>query len=179
MPNSIFPVPPLETNDTQSYQARPSLLLRTRTRWARRRLDEELALGANPAERPDLKLRASQLCSSATRAQFAHALVKTLTDARRPEPLSIRLHSHRAEIRDCADDLLALALRLLDGRPIDVRGAAMTARLLTVGESPLDPNSGESLRHAVRSARLALDGAASTEQEAASVPAHRVPRQAS
>jgi hypothetical protein len=65
-----------------------------------------------------------------------------------------------AESRDCADDLLALGRRLRDQQPVDVRGIAMTALLLTAGTSPLDPDSGQRLRPVVRSARLALDGSA-------------------
>ena len=53
-----------------------------------------------------------------------------------------------------------VAARLRDDRPVDVRGAALTARLLTAGNSPLDPNSGASVRRAVRAAHVAMDAPA-------------------
>ena len=160
MPNGIFPVPLLRPYPRSAAGRQPGFALRIRTRWRRRDLDEALSQGADPATSDELGLRAAQLRSPAVRSRFARALVKTLDDARGPEPFSIRLQPHRAEIRDCADDVLALVLRLSDEQPVDVRGTAMTSLLLTLGSSPLDPDSGQDLRHAVRSARLALDNAA-------------------
>ena len=164
MPNGIFPVPQLHPYPRSAVGRQPGFAVRMRTRWRRRRLDEDLSHGVNPATTDELTLRAAQLRSPAMRSQLADALVQTLDDARGPEPFSIRLQPHRAEIRDCADDLLALVLRLQDNQPVDVRGAAMTALLMTGGASPLDPDSGQDLRHAVRSARLALDAAAPSVQ---------------
>ena len=164
MPNGIFPVPHLYSYPSRAAGSQPGFALRLRTRWRRRRLDEALAHGADPATSAELTLRAAQLRSPALRSQLANSLVKSLDDARAPERLTIKLQPHRAEIRDSADELLALVLRLQDNQPVDVRGAAMTALLLTEGASPLDADSGRDLRHAVRSARLALDAAASTAQ---------------
>ena len=75
----------------------------------------------------------------------------------------------RAEVRACAGDLVALVARLRDGRPVDVQGVAMTSRLLSDGASPLYTAQGQSLRHALRAARLALDpvGVTATELAAA------------
>ena len=164
MPNGIFPVPQFRSYPRPAG-ARPSLMVRVRTRWKRRRLDEELPLGADPAASAELRLRAAQLRSPTTRRRFADALVKTLEEALEPQLFSLKLQSHRVEIRNCADDILALVARLRDDRPIEVRGAAMTARLLTSGTSPLDPDSGESISRAVRSASFALDAPAPTAQE--------------
>jgi hypothetical protein len=61
-----------------------------------------------------------------------------------------------AAIREAADDVLGLVQRLRDGEPIDVRGAAMTARLLNDGASPLHQDSAQDLRQAIRVARVAL-----------------------
>jgi len=47
---------------------------------------------------------------------------------------------------------------LCDGRPIDVRGAAMTARLVSDTQGPLYRKG--DLRHALGAARMALDGRA-------------------
>jgi hypothetical protein len=52
---------------------------------------------------------------------------------------------------------LALVLRLRDDQPISVRGAAMSARLLSDGASPLHRDSAHDLQHAIRTARFALD----------------------
>jgi hypothetical protein len=165
MPNGIYPVPQFRSYPRRSTDTRPGIALRMRTRWKRRRLDAKLAKGANPAHSAELTLRAAQLRSPAARARFAKALVETLDEARRPQLFSLKLQSHRVEIRDCADDILALVERLRDDQPVDARGAALTARLLTAGASPLDPNSGESLRRAVRSARQALDAPVPTGQD--------------
>jgi hypothetical protein len=52
-------------------------------------------------------------------------------------------------LREPADDLPALVLRLRDDHPTDVRGAAMTSLLLNDGASPLHRNSGKDLRRAL------------------------------
>ena len=163
MPNGIFPVPKFHSAPSQPTDLRPGLALRLRTRWKRRGLDRELSLGADPGESAELTLRAAQLRSPAERWRLAEMLQETLNDARGLDTLTFRLKPHRAEIRDCGDDLLALIRRLRDEWPIEVRGAAMTAWLLTDKEGPLDQASGAPLCHAVRAARVALDPSQPTE----------------
>ena len=153
MTNGIFPVPPVDVD--HHHDVAPSLALRLRTRWRRRRLDQRLAAGANPTQSAELELRAAQLGAHAERARIANALVEVTEDARRPAAI-LRLEPHRAEIRSSTDELLALALRLRDRQPVAVQGAAMAALLVTPGASPLDPDSGASLRQAVRAAHAAL-----------------------
>lgn len=131
--------------------------LRMRTRWRRRWLDEQLAHGANPTASPELSLRAEQLVARATRERFASALASILEEAIEPLAFTLRLRPHRAEIRASGDDLINLGARLRQERPTEVQGLAMTALLLTRGASPLDPDSGASLRQAVRAARFALE----------------------
>jgi hypothetical protein len=155
MPSRIFLTPRFASK--QSRVDGPSPLPGRRTRWKRRRLDGALADGIDPAKSVELTVRAAHLRSQAARSQFASALLQTLADAHGRAPLTLRLHPHRAEIRACTDDLLALILRLLDEQPVEVQGAAMTSRLLTAGASPLDRDSGERLRPAVRAAHEALD----------------------
>jgi hypothetical protein len=154
VPNGIFPVPPVDVD--HHHDVAPRLALRLRTRWRRRRLDQRLAAGANPAQSAELELRAAQLGASTERARIADALVKVTEDARRPAAI-LRLEPHRAEIRSSTDALLALALRLRDRQPVAIQGAAMAALLVTPGASPLDPDSGASLRQAVRAAHAALE----------------------
>jgi hypothetical protein len=155
MPNEIFTVPKFRSNNPTD--PRPAVALRLRTRWKRRDLDRELSRGADSGESPELTLRAAQLRSPAERWRLAERLQETLDDARATDTFTLKLKPHRAEIRDCADDFLALIRRLRDEWPIDVRGAAMTAWLLTDKESPLDRASGAPLRPAVRAARVTLD----------------------
>jgi hypothetical protein len=128
----------------------------------RSRLDQELALGADPAASAALGLRAIQLRSRNERARLANALEETLGDARRGEPVTIRVRPQRAEVRACADDLLALVLRLRDDHPVDIRGAAMTARLVSDRTSPLRRTGDVDLRDAIRAAHMALDTPAQT-----------------
>jgi hypothetical protein len=84
--------------------------------------------------------------------------VETLGDARGPNLGAFRTKRRRqhAAIREAADDVLALTVRLRDGEPIDVRGAAMTARLLNDITSPLHHDSGQDVRQAIRAALVAL-----------------------
>lgn len=167
MPNGIFPVPAFDSRSSQTAGSRPSLAARLRTWFSRNRLDEELAHGVDPATSAEHSLRAAQLRSPAERTRLANALVETLGDARRAEPVSIRSRPQRAKLRGRADDLLALVLRLRDDRPIDIRGAAMTAWLLSDGASPLYRSSGEDLRHALHAAQLALDPSLPAQQDLA------------
>lgn len=164
MPNGMFPFPTFDPRSSDTAGSRPSLAVRLRTWFSRNRLDEELADGVDPAASPEHSLRAAQLRSPAERTRLANALVKALGDARRAKPVAIKSRPQRAELRDCADDLLALVLRLRDDRPIDIRGAAVTARLLSDGASPLYRSGGEDLRHALRAAQLALDPSMPAQQ---------------
>lgn len=164
MPNGIFPVPQFRAYPPPAG-ARPSLALRISARLKRRQLDAQLSKGADPGASAELTLRAAQLRSLDVRSRFADELVETLEEAYKPQRLSLKLQPHRAEIREWADDILALVARLRDGRPVTAQGMAMTARLLTSGTSPLDPDSGESVRRAVRSASVALDAPAPAARE--------------
>jgi hypothetical protein len=159
MPNGIFPVPEFRSDPSRAVRTRPSLAVRIRTRWRRKRLDEELAHGTDPSVSPELRLRAAQLRAPAERSRLANALVEALGDARGPNLGAFRVKTRRqhAAIRDYADDVLALVARLRDERPIDVRGAAMTARLVNNGAGPLHRESGQELRDALLAARVALD----------------------
>ena len=151
-------LPASQFDPTPSDPTRPSLALRVRTRHRRNQLDEELARGADPAATAELGLRAAQLSSETGRRRLANALVEALGDARGPNLGAFRMSTRRqhAAIREAADDMQALVQRLRASEPIDVRGAAMTARLLNDAASSLHQDSGEELRHAVRAAWVAL-----------------------
>jgi hypothetical protein len=169
VPSGIFPVPKFRSTPSGSIRRRPSLAVRVRTRWRRDRLDEELARGAVPATSAELSLRAAQLRSPAGRSRLANSLVETLGDARGPNlgAFTTKAGRQHAAIRESADDLMAVVLRLRDDQPISVRGAAMTARLLSDGASPLHRDSGQDLQQAIRAARFALDATGAATQDLA------------
>lgn len=171
MPNGIYPIPPIhplppiQPREGHDSDHGARLALRLFTRWNRRPLDDELARGTDPrtgaalALRAALELRAAQLRSPEVRARLANRLVEALGDARAPnlEPLTARGRRQRAAVEASRDDLLALVMRLRDERPVDVRGVAMVAQLVSAGIGRRKQHAGEQLRHAVRAARFALD----------------------
>jgi hypothetical protein len=162
VPNGIFPVPQFHTDPTSRDPMRAGLVARVRTRLRRRRLDEQLARGVDPDTNADLSFRAAQLSSDSGRAGLAKGLVEALGDARGPNLGAFRMRTRRkhAAVREVADDLRPLVLRLRDERPIQVQGAAMTALLLSDRGSPLHRDSAQELQGALRAARAALDAPA-------------------
>jgi len=158
MPYGVFPRPNVRT----AAQSAPrwGTSTRLRTRWHRNRLDKQLAAGVTPNPLTPLGLRADQLHSPATRAALANALVEAVGEARRGEPMNLRRRPQRAEVRAEADALLALASRLRESTPVDVRGAAKVALLVNEKDSPL---------YRPGTTRL---GDALTEAHAALIPSH-------
>ena len=161
MPNGIYPIFPLQIRQrsaSQAHAVRAGLGLRLRTWWRRDRLDEQIANGDDPRTSAELTLRAEQLGTAAERVRLAEHLEGVLRQAREQTPQIHRL-VRRRQVEACADELVALAHRLRDDQPIDLRGAAMTAQLLSDPRGPLYyRRASVPLREAVRSARLALDG---------------------
>lgn len=140
------------------------LLLRTRTYLTRRRLERQLAEGVDQDTSAALRLRANQLRSNEERARIADRLRLVLNEAHAPARLHLVLRPHRAEIRARAPELRDLIERLRSSLPVTPRGAAMSARLVTRGESPFDPNRRVTVGRAVHAAREALDEAESPEE---------------
>jgi hypothetical protein len=107
------------------------------TRLRARRLDHDLAAGADPIGSDGLSLRVGQLASGATRARLARALQDAVAVANgRQGPLTVtRLQC--ATIRDNQELLLALADRVRDGGVVGVRGLAIVSELLGDRCSPL------------------------------------------
>jgi hypothetical protein len=165
MPNGIFPVPQFHSHPSPA----PALSVRLRTRWSRNRLDRELASGADPASSPELTLRAAQLQSPAVRSRLANAIVEMLGRAHEPNlgRFTVAGQNQNAEIREYAGNLRALVARLRDDSPIDIQGAAMTARLVSDRSSPLYRAGDQGLASAVLSTRLALDRSAQVRQDLA------------
>lgn len=165
MPNGVFPVPKFHSAPDRGD--RVSLAVRLRTRFRRSRLDVELAQGGNPSASAELLLRATQLRSPGERARLANALINALGSARGPNLGAFSRGAQRrdAAIRQIAGDLLALALRLRDDRPIEVEGAAQTARLVDDRASALHRGQADELQVATEAARLALDSTTASAHE--------------
>ena len=160
MPNGIYPVPRFSPSVDPSRRERPELRVRLKAWWLRDELDERLAHGANPNASDELRLRSRQLISPRTRLELAGGFESAVRTARAPVTrLTAQISLRRAEVRNSAEDLLVLSQRLRDGKPVDVRGAAMASRLLLNANSPLyrEAPGFWDLKHEVRSARLALD----------------------
>jgi hypothetical protein len=154
MPLGPFPFPDFDTPPDPARE--PSTFwARMRTRWRRSQLDDELSAGADPRASAELSERASQLRSDPVRTRLANTLVDTLVAGRARELLPIGARARRAALKRNLDELVPLIERLCDGRPIDVRGAAMTARVVSDTQGPLYRKG--DLRHALRAARMALD----------------------
>jgi hypothetical protein len=154
MPLGPFPFPDFDTPPDPARE--PSgHWARMRTRWRRSQLDDELSAGADPRTSPELSERASQLRSDPVRTRLANTLVDPVVAGRAREHLPIGARPRRAALKRNLDELVPLIERLCDGHPIDARGVAMTARLVSDTQGPLYRKG--DLRHALRSARIALD----------------------
>jgi hypothetical protein len=138
---------------------RPGLAVRIHVSTHRLSLDQELARGDSPLGSAALALRARQLVSPRTRERLAAALERLVECAkRRPAPSEIVWVAHR-EILEARSELLGLASRLRDARPVYARGVAMVARLIHDGTGPaFTPHAGVALRRAVAAAANALEG---------------------
>jgi hypothetical protein len=165
VPNGIFPVPEFRSGPAARPHTTAGVVARLRTRLRRNQLDEQLARGADPETSAELTLRAAQLRSAGGRRKLANALVEKLGDARGPNLGAFRMTTRRrhAAIDDVADDLLAVATRLRDGRPVDVRGAAEVSRLLNDRDSALRSGRASDLRESLKAAHRALDPAHRSE----------------
>ncbi len=161
MPSGIYPVPKFRPGPHPRVRGRPNLAVGALTGMRRKRLDEELARGADPGTSAELTFRAAQLRSPRERSQRANALIEAVGNARGPNLGAYRMKNRRRDdaIGESADDLLALASRLRDDRLVAVKGAAMTARLVSDNASPLHRADAEELRQAIHTARIALDDA--------------------
>ena len=160
---------PEQSESTEIRPASPNLAVRISTRLHRGQLDRQLAEGADPVASAELELRARQLGSAAERARIANALVDALGDARRGEPVTLRPRPQRAAVRDAADDILTLVLRLRDGQAVASQGVARAARLADDIRGPMYRHDAGDLREALSSALSALDAG---REPAADLQAH-------
>jgi hypothetical protein len=154
MPLGPFPLPEFDTPASHAHEPSRSWA-RVRTRWRRKQLDEALSAGADPRTSAELSVRASQLRSQPVRTGLASKLVDPLVAGRARGLLTVGSRPRRAALERNLHELVPLVERLCDGRAIDVRGAAMTARLVSDTHGPLYRKG--DLGHALRAARMALD----------------------
>ena len=127
--------------------------------WLRRgSLDSRLARGASPDEAPDLAARARQLMSRRQRTRLAEGLERSVQTVEEPsQRFDASAPLDRTAVKDARDDLVALALELRSGDPLNPRGVALVEQLLTHGDSPLYVHApAGALRQAARQARAAL-----------------------
>jgi hypothetical protein len=150
----------LRALDTRSAELdRPGLAVRIHVSTHRLAIDRELARGDNPLGSAALAVRTRQLVSPRTRERLATAVERLVDCAqRRPAPSEMVWVPHR-EILEARSELLGLASRLRDARPVYARGVAMVSRLAHDGTGPaFTPHAGVALRRAIAAASDALEG---------------------
>lgn len=103
-----------------------------------RRLDRELADGADPNADPLRHERAQELVDRRTRRRIAAGLRDVLAEAETPRgPFSVKAPVARAAIRDSRKDVEDVATRLSGPAPVRPQGVARARMLLTDGTGPL------------------------------------------
>jgi hypothetical protein len=116
---------------------------RVLARCAASRLDRELAAGASPETSPRLAARTVQLTSNKARRDLAASVRRILAAAGDPAAVTVmtarpaRLPLARAQIRQSADPLAALADCLAAPGPVPAQGVAMVSQLPADGAGPL------------------------------------------
>jgi hypothetical protein len=136
--------------------------VRLRDRLAARlrahRIDHELAAGAAPDADVAHVLRAAALIAPSQRSMLARSLRRIVRDAREsPAGLTVRAPVTRRAALAAAEDLDALARRLVSPEPVDVRGVAQVGRLLTDVGSPLYSGPAGELQGVARRALASLE----------------------
>jgi hypothetical protein len=122
------------------------------------RLDRELAAGTEPDADVAHALRAATLIAPAQRSMLARSLLRIVRDAReRPAGLTVRAPVTRRTALAAAEELDALARRLVAPEPVAVRGVAQVGRLLSDAGSPLYSGHAGALRGAARRALASLE----------------------
>jgi len=107
------------------------------------RLDRELAAGASPETSPRLAARAVQLTSMTARRDLAASVRRILAAAGEPAAVTVmtarpaHLPLARAQIRQSAGPLAALADCLAAPGPVPACGVAIVSQLLADGAGPL------------------------------------------
>jgi hypothetical protein len=102
------------------------------------RLDDDLARGVAPEASVPLLLRAQRLIAPGTRAALARDIERILRDAMSSCVWVIsQVTPRRRAVLDAAEELHALAHRLVEPGPVSAGGVARVRLLLTDGRGPL------------------------------------------
>jgi hypothetical protein len=115
--------------------------VRLRDRFAARvrtvSLDRDLAAGVPPEAGAALTLRARALIGPSTRRALVQGVLLVMSRARAGEGLNARIPVCRHKVMTAAQELDALANRLLEPGPVAARGVAQVRLLLCDGTGPL------------------------------------------
>src|SRR3954469_24279013 len=103
-------------------------------RQARRRADEELL--ASRLASPRLALRTAELIAAANRHDLGRSLID-IVHASDERLLPTAAPINRGAVRECRAELLELAARLYDTRPVTARGVLLVERLVHDGSRSL------------------------------------------
>lgn len=125
-----------------------------------RRLDQELASGADPNADPLRRQRARELVEEETRRRIAANLRRALAEAEAPRsPFSVKAPIARAALRDSREDVEDVANRLSGPAPVSPQGVARARMLLTDGTGPLygEETTATQLRWGLAAAAEAID----------------------
>jgi hypothetical protein len=135
----------------------PSLTARAVARIRHGMLDQELAEGANPGDRPQRAARAAELTKRCSRERAADEIEQLL---RFPdEPHRLRVGPHPAATYANRDGLQRLAELLRGDTPLYVRGLARLQIALTDGTGPLyTDRDGHALGRELEQVHAALIG---------------------
>lgn len=136
---------------------RPTLKSRAHEWLHGRRLDDELASGADPSTDRALTLHAYRLLMPRSRARIADGLETAWRDAGRSHGLSAKAPLAREAILAAGPELESLIAELRTDDRCDPRGVALARMLLIDASSPLyAPGSEEELIAALERAYRAL-----------------------
>jgi hypothetical protein len=125
----------MATTMTSHELFKPGLTARAAARIRHRLLDEQLAAGASPADRPQRAARAAELTKRSSRERVAEEIEQLL---RFPEePHTLRVGPHPVATHVNRDELQWLAELLRGDAPLHVRGLARLQIALTDGTGPL------------------------------------------
>ena len=147
----------MSTTMSHNELFQPGLAARAAARIRHQMLDQQLAEGANPADRPLRAARATELSKRSSRERVAGEIEQLL---RFPdEPHRLRVGPHPLATHVNRDGLQRLAELLRSDAPLTVRGLARLQIVLTDGTGPLyTDRDGRALARELEQVQSALIG---------------------
>lgn len=144
-----------------------------RARLAAGRLDRQLADGVNPEVSDVMFAHASRIVSPSSCASLAGSVRRVVSIAETSQGVSNRAPLQRVEIISAREELLELADRLEEPRPLRAQGVAQIRVLLGDGSGPLyrvGARGSRQLRTDIRTASEGLSRAVCSEGAVAECP---------